>query len=158
MPLSVETIDSAKPGINTKGEATDKPYKMGDSGGLFLLVQPNGGKWWRFKYWFAGKGNQVSLGAYPQVSLTEARERRDSYRAMLADGINPSNYAKEQRAAQRAKEARQLAATRFQIDSDGALAFRLGTRRLTLTPSETAELRSFLDATRAVTPKVEPCR
>ncbi|MES9933554.1 MAG: Arm DNA-binding domain-containing protein [Candidatus Sedimenticola sp. PURPLELP] len=158
MSLTTKAIKNARPGINTKGEPTDKPYKMGDSGGLYLLVSPQGGKWWRLKYRFDGKENQLSLGVYPDISLSEARDRRDSYRAMLADGINPSNYAKEQRAALRAEEVRQLAATRFQIDSDGALTFRLGKRCLILTPSETAELRSFLDATRAVTPKVEPCR
>ncbi len=79
MPLTIESIESAKPGVNAKGEATDKPYKLGDSGGIFLLIQPNGGKWWRFKYRFAGKENRVSLGRYPEVSLysQNLRDRND---------------------------------------------------------------------------------
>ena len=155
MSLTTEDIDRVKPGINAKGKPTDKPYKLGDSGGLFLLVQPNGGKWWRIKYRFADKENQVSLGSYPEVSLTDAREQRDTLRALVADGIDPSAHLKGERAALRAEESRKLAATRFTIDNDGALSFRLGKRFLTLIPTETAELRIFLDATRSVTQKVE---
>lgn len=157
MHLSDDTIRSARPGVTSKGKATTMPYKMGDSGGLFLLVTPAGGKWWRFKYRFAGKEKSLSLGVYPEVSLAEARTRRDAFRSLLADGIDPREHAKVERAAKRVEEARQLAATRFVLDSDGALSFCLGNRRLILTPAETAELRTFLDATRAVTPKVTPC-
>ena len=58
--------------------ATDKPYKMSDGGGLYLEVDPAGGKYWRFKYRFAGKEKRISLGVYGDVSLAEAREKRDS--------------------------------------------------------------------------------
>ncbi|MCH8209713.1 MAG: DUF4102 domain-containing protein, partial [Nitrospinae bacterium] len=81
MPLTTKIIKNAQPGINAKGNLTDKPYKIGDSGGLFLLVTPAGGKWWRFKYRFLGKENLISLGTYPLVSLTEARAKRDEFRA-----------------------------------------------------------------------------
>lgn len=126
------------------------PYKVSDGGGLFLLVNPNGSKWWRFSYRRAGKRNLLSCGVFPAVSLDEARVRRDAFQALLASGIDPSEHARTERIQARAEQARQLAVTRFAIDSDGALSFRLGNRRLVLTPDETAELRAFLDATRGV--------
>ena len=157
IPLSIEMIDSAQPGVNTRGNPTDKSYKIWDSNGLFLLITPTGGKLWRFKYRYGGKEKQLSLGTYPLVSLADARVKRDAFRALVANGVNPSTQVKLERAARQAEEARQLTATRFILDSEGALSFRLGNRCLTLTPIETVELRSFLDATRAVIPKESPC-
>lgn len=153
MPLTTPPIESARPGITPQGRRTSKPYKMADSGGLFLEVPPTGSKRWRWKYRFAGKENQLSLGLYSEVPLADARQKRDMLRTLLADGTDPSEYVKQERAAQRAEESRQVAETRFTLDNDGALSFRLTNRRLTLTPDETAELRAFLDATRAVHPK-----
>ncbi len=149
MTLTTHIIEEAQPGINAKGNSTDKPYKMGDSGGLFLLVAPSGGKWWRFKYRYCGKEKQVSLGTYPLVSLFEARAERDRFRALLKEGIDPGQRVKEEKAARLAKEARQLAASRFTLEGDGGLTLQLGNRCLALTPIETVELRSFLDANRS---------
>jgi hypothetical protein len=153
MPLTTEKIDHAQPGVTPGGRKTSKPYKMGDSGGLFLEIPPAGSKRWRWKYRFAGREKRLSLGLYPEISLLEAREKRDAFRALLAHGTDPSEHVKQQRAARRAEEARRLAATRFMLDSDGALSFCLGSRRLSLTSTETTELRAFLGATRAVCPK-----
>lgn len=69
---------------------TDKPQKLFDGGGLFLLVAPAGGKWWRLKYRFGGKEKLLSLGTYPQVPLSEARDKAIRARCLLADGIDPS--------------------------------------------------------------------
>jgi len=69
MCLTIKIIKEAQPGINTQGNLTNKPCKIGDSGGLFLLVTPTGGKWWRFKFRYGGKEKQLSLGTYPLVSL-----------------------------------------------------------------------------------------
>lgn len=66
MPLSDIAIRAAKPG--------PKPIKLSDERGLFLLVQPSGGKLWRLKYRIAGKEKKLSLGRYPDVGLKEARE------------------------------------------------------------------------------------
>lgn len=88
MALTDSAIRSAKP--------TDKPRKMADEKGLFLLVTPNGGKWWRLKYRFGGKEKLLSLGVYPDVGLKDARERRDEARKLLADGIDPSEHRKAQ--------------------------------------------------------------
>lgn len=67
---------------------------MADGGGLFLLVQPNGCKWWRYKYRFAGKEKLLALGAYPEVSLADARERHDQARKVLAAGRDPGEAKK----------------------------------------------------------------
>jgi hypothetical protein len=157
MPLTAEVIHSAQPGVSRDGRVTHKPYKIYDKRGLYLLVSPAGGKWWRFNYRFFGKHKTVSCGVYPEISLEQARERRDAFRALLAEEIDPSQHLKEKRAARLADGARRLGAIRFTLDSNGALAFCLGNRCLTLTAAETGELRAFLDATRAVPPKVPLC-
>ena len=82
MALSDTSIRSIKPGA--------KRVKVFDAGGLFLLVNPNGSKWWRLKYRFTGKEKLLSLGVYPDVSLKLARERRDEARRLIADGVDPS--------------------------------------------------------------------
>ncbi|EIL88675.1 phage-related integrase [Rhodanobacter sp. 115] len=84
---------------NAKPQA--KPYRLTDGGGLFLLVQPSGAKWWRWKYRRpdTGKENTLSLGTYPEVSLRIARERRGSARAQVAAGIDPGEKRQEAKAA-----------------------------------------------------------
>jgi integrase len=74
--------------------AKEKPYKLPDSAGLYLLVQPGGGKAWRFRYSFAGRENMLSLGPFPAVSLANARAKRDEARRLLAGGIDPSEQKK----------------------------------------------------------------
>lgn len=99
MALTDVAVRNAKPGITPSGGTTTKPYKMGDSGGLYLHVAPTGGKWWRLKYRFDGKEKQLALGVYPDVSLKKARERRDEARKLLADAIDPGEHRKAQKAA-----------------------------------------------------------
>lgn len=82
---------------NTK--PTGKTIKLFDERGLYLEVSPSGGKWWRLKYRFDGKEKRLSLGVYPDVGLKDARERRDAARKLLADGVDPSENRKAQRAA-----------------------------------------------------------
>ena len=74
-------------------------FKLFDTDGLFLLVSPAGGKWWRFKYRLGGKEKLISLGTYPEVSLAQARVRRDEARKQVADGIDPSQARKALKAA-----------------------------------------------------------
>ena len=90
MPLTDTTIRNAKPRV--------KPYKLFDEKGLFLLVTPTGGKWWRLKYKFYSKEKLLSLGVYPDVSLKDARTRRDVARKLLAGDIDPSENRKVQKA------------------------------------------------------------
>ena len=68
----------------------DKPYKLHDDKGLFLIVRPNGNKWWRFKYRFEDRAKEISLGVYPEVKLKQARDLRNEYREDVADKIEPS--------------------------------------------------------------------
>jgi integrase len=79
--LSDLTVKNKKP--------LDKPYKLADEKGLFLLVHPKGFKYWRFKYRFSGKEKLLALGVYPDVSLADARNRRDEARKLLANSIDP---------------------------------------------------------------------
>ncbi len=72
-----------------KAKPGDMPYKLGDAGGLYLLVSPAGGRHWKLKYRFAGKEKKLPLGAYPEVSLSEARDKRDEARRLLRDDIDP---------------------------------------------------------------------
>ncbi|WP_045837254.1 integrase arm-type DNA-binding domain-containing protein [Hyphomicrobium sp. 99] len=95
MPLTVTAIRAAKPGA--------KPYKLADGGGLFLLVNPTGSRLWRLKYRVGGREKLLAIGAYPDVSLAKARERRDEARKSIADGGDPS--ALKKRASRKAKAA-----------------------------------------------------
>lgn len=92
VPLTDIKIKAAKP--------TKKPLKLFDGGGLFLLVTPTGGKLWRLKYRFGGTEKLLTLGAYPQTSLTEARQRRTDARSLLDKGVDPGAVKKAQRAAE----------------------------------------------------------
>jgi integrase len=81
-------------------KATEKPVKLFDSGGLYLLVNPNGARWWRLKYRVSGREKLLSLGIYPDVPLKRAREKRDESRRLLADGIDPSAQRQATKVAQ----------------------------------------------------------
>lgn len=81
MALTDAKIRAAKP--------DEKPYKLADSGNMFLLVHPNGSRYWRLRYRFLGKEKTLALGVYPEVSLSEAREKRDEARKLIAADIDP---------------------------------------------------------------------
>lgn len=91
MSLTDTAVRNAKPGA--------KPIKLFDERGLFLIVTPSGGKWWRLKYRFDNKEKLLSLGVYPDVSLKAARKRRDELRTLLANGIDPGVHRKVMEAA-----------------------------------------------------------
>jgi hypothetical protein len=67
-----------------------RPYKVADGGGLVLLVQPNGAKWWRLRYRINGREKMLSLGTFPDVPLRDARQLRDEARSLIAQGTDPS--------------------------------------------------------------------
>jgi integrase len=83
----------------------DKPIKLSDERGLYLLIHPNGGKWWRFDYRFGDKRKTLSMGVYPDVSLKDARERRDQVRKLLAQDIDPGENRKVQKAVKQERAA-----------------------------------------------------
>jgi hypothetical protein len=72
-----------------RSKLAGRPYKLSDGGGLHLLVKPAGGKLWRWKYRFGGAEKLMALGRYPEISLADARERRDAARKRLTNGIDP---------------------------------------------------------------------
>ncbi|MEE4211130.1 MAG: integrase arm-type DNA-binding domain-containing protein [Parvularcula sp.] len=81
-----------------KARPKAKAYKMGDSLGLFLLVQPSGGRLWRLKYRIDGREKKLGLGTYPEIGLAEARSRRDAAREQLAQGKDPSREKQREKA------------------------------------------------------------
>lgn len=87
MPLTDTKVKGVKP--------QEKPFKLADGGGLFLLVQPDGRRYWRLKYRFAGKEKLLALGVYPAVTLAQARGLRDEAKAKLRGQIDPGAERKE---------------------------------------------------------------
>lgn len=96
MRLSDIAIKAAKP--------AETPYKLFDGGGLYLLINPNGSRWWRFKYRYGGKEKLLALGTYPSTGLRKARDLHGEARARLRDGIDP-NVAKQTEKLARADRA-----------------------------------------------------
>ena len=76
-------------------EEKDKSYKKFDGGGMFLLIKPDGKKYWHLKYNYAGKEKLMALGVYPVVSLKEARAKRDECRIKINDGIDPVQHKRQ---------------------------------------------------------------
>jgi len=91
MPLTDVAVRNTKPG--------GRPFKLFDGQGLYLLVQPQGGRLWRLKYRFTGKEKLLSFGSFPEVSLKEARQRRDKAREQLRADQDPSELRKEAKVA-----------------------------------------------------------
>lgn len=89
--LTAVQIKSAKP--------TSRAYKLSDSGGLFLLVQPGGSKLWRYKFRIGGVEGIHALGSFPEIGLAEAREAHTHARKLVAQGINPVHARKEKKLA-----------------------------------------------------------
>jgi integrase len=89
MRLTDVAIRNAKPKQNA--------YKITDGKGLFLWVQPNGNKWWRYAYRFDGKQKLLALGTYPEIALAEAREAHAAAHKMVSQGIDPNEFKKERR-------------------------------------------------------------
>jgi hypothetical protein len=91
MPLAELKIRTAK--------TQEKPYKLTDGGGLYILIQSTGAKLWRFDYRFGGKRKTLAFGAYPHVSLGQARARLTEAKRLLAEGIAPDVQRKADKLA-----------------------------------------------------------
>lgn len=114
-PLTAKAIDAAQP--------KDKQYKLTASltPGLFLLVHPNGSKYWRFRYWIDKKERLQAIGVYPLISLKEARKRATESRLLIAQGIDPMDLARKEKAI----DALNMAAG-FKTVAEDWLATRVG--------------------------------
>lgn len=97
--------------LNAKSQA--KAHKLSDGLGLYVEILPAGGKSWRFKYRFAGQEKRLVFGLWPDVSLKQARQRRDDARAMVADGVDPGEKRKQDTAA--LAEAQAVQAATFEL-------------------------------------------
>ncbi|ENU3989666.1 tyrosine-type recombinase/integrase [Enterobacter hormaechei] len=95
MKLNARQVDTAKP--------KDKPYKLADGGGLYLLVNPNGARYWRLKYRISGKEKLLALGVYPDVTLADARAKRDQAKRGIAGGVDPNEAKREEKANREAQ-------------------------------------------------------
>jgi len=120
MKLSVATIKS--PSSKVKARLADgKSVKLSDGGGLYLLLNPNGARWWRWDYRFAGNRKTLSMGTFPDTGLRDARAKRDDARTLLANGIDPGAQRKAVKATRAA-----LAANSFEVVAREWLAMKSG--------------------------------
>lgn len=97
MKLTDTAIKAAKP--------REKPYKLFDGEGLYLLINPDGSRWWRLKYRYGGKEKLLALGTYPGTGLKKARDKRDDARNLLDDDIDPNAHRKAEKAARADRDA-----------------------------------------------------
>jgi hypothetical protein len=132
--------------IVLEAQPLSRPYKLFDAKGLLLLVAPSGGKWWRFRYRFGGKHKNLSMGVFPDVSLTMARERRDEARQLVLQGIDPA-------AARRADKSSELAdrlavktspSVQVSVAIDGVVEIWKGRAVVRLTSSEARGVYNLL--------------
>ncbi|MFT4247650.1 MAG: integrase arm-type DNA-binding domain-containing protein [Pseudomonas sp.] len=132
-PLTPSEVANAKPGR--------KPYTLRDGNGLEVMVMPNGSKLWRLRYRrpVTSRRNTLGMGAYPAVTLAEARERREEARALLAQGIDPGAQRKAEQAEMAQLRAVAEARVQFSIalDADGALSVTVRGNTLQLTRRQT---------------------
>ena len=120
-----------------------KVRKLHDGGGLYLWVCEDSRKLWRFRYWLSGKEKSLSLGAYPDISIGEARALRDNIREQLQSGLDPSEQRKfAHREAKKSAHYRNQ--FRLALSDDGALTIETPSRAVNLTCPQTEALRAFL--------------
>lgn len=127
-----------------KAEPREKPYKLNDEKGLLIIVTPGGSKLWRFDYRFGGKRKSLSLGMHPEVSLREAREKRDELRTKVKEAIDPSEERRE--AKRNAPQKPTEIVLQLALPESGYLTITTNARRMTLSPAQTEALRAFLIA------------
>lgn len=144
--LSDKELQGLQANAKPDGSHTDKPFKIGYGKGLFILINPNGSKYWRFKYRFSGKEKNLSLGVFPEVSIETAINKRDEFRALLAKQIDPSFVRKKHKIeSELANDAARLE-SRFLYSDSGNLMIKLGNRKMLLNPDEARDLKKFLNS------------
>lgn len=122
--LSTLKIKSAKP------EA--RAFKLADSGGLYVLVQPNGSKLWRYKFRVAGKEGLHALGAFPEVGLAEARALHAESRKLVAQGVNPLHAQRDKKIAQEQEQLERVNGVFHTVMTDWSVATAAGLRSSTV--------------------------
>ncbi len=94
MPRTTKALTNIE--IKT-AKAKTKEYKLFDGGGLYISITPKGHKWWRLKYRYDSKEKRISLGVYPIITLSVARQQREKLKKLIASGIDPSQERKEKK-------------------------------------------------------------
>ena len=130
MPLTAAAVRNAKP--------TEKPYRLTVGEGMYLEVMPNGSKYWRLKYRFAGKEKRLALGVYPRMSLADARKERDKAKDFLKGGKDPSEEM-----SKKALKAANVASAENSLESVAREWF--GKRTHIWVPSHTADVKRRLE-------------
>lgn len=130
MPLTDPAVRNAKP--------TEKSYRLTDGGGMYLEIMPNGSKYWRMKYRFAGKEKRLALGVYPKMSLSDARKEREKAKDFLKGGKDPS--------AEMSKKALKVANMTSAENSFESVAREWYGKRIHIwVPSHTADVKRRLE-------------
>jgi Arm DNA-binding domain len=132
MPITDSEIVALKPKA--------KPYKVSIGKGAYILVNPNGKKYWRLKYMLDGKENLCSIGPFPKVSIDAAKAASESARSLIREGINPSVARREARA----KSVLAQPIFRLGLSINGALTIETDTQCLIISPQQTQALAAFL--------------
>ncbi len=136
-PLTEKEIDAVK--------AAEKPHRLFDGGGLLLLITPDGGKRWRYKYRFEGRAKSLSFGVYPEVSLEDARRRRDDAKELLAKGLDPSVLRREEREREKAERLESERIPSISISLDGKIEIRKGGNLMRLKKDEAQFISNILN-------------
>ncbi len=134
MPMTDAEILALKPKA--------KSYKVSIGKGAYISVMPNGRKYWRLRYRLNGKENKYALGVFPAVSVDQAKAARESAKALIRKGINPSIARREERAKSRVPRC----LFRLVLSLNGSLTIEAGKATLTLTPAQTQALTAFLNS------------
>ncbi|MEJ2124709.1 MAG: integrase arm-type DNA-binding domain-containing protein [Alphaproteobacteria bacterium] len=145
MALTEIAIKSAK--------LKDKPYKLSDALGLYLLVQPNGSRLWRLKYRYSGKEKLLALGRYPEINLRVARERRDEARLLLKEGKDPAAERKTKKHEARIAVKNTFESVAFEFAEKQNVVWTTGYRKATL---RRLELNIFPDLGRSPIAEITP--
>ncbi|HCM62127.1 MAG TPA: hypothetical protein DIT05_06220 [Morganella sp. (in: Bacteria)] len=125
-------------------DAKDKAYKFSVGKGLYLLVKPNGTKYWRMKYRIDGKEKSLSFGVYPDTSIEQAIQLRDEAKSKLHVGHDPALDKVIDRESKRVEKAKQV--FQFSLSDNGGLTIKLKNSKLALTSDQTEAVRLFLNA------------
>ena len=138
MPLTEDSIRSAKSGAKNR--------KMADERGLYLIVTPSGSRLWRFKYRLNNKQNALALGIYPEVGLDEARQKSHQARQLLAQGIDPAQIRRQEKARDRSEHLAAMDSTtvKVSVSIDGAVEIWKGRAVMCLTSGEAVAVKDLL--------------
>lgn len=140
--LAAPLTDLQVKDIQTKA----RPYRLSDGGGLYLLINPDGAKYWRMDYRIFNVRRTAAFGKYPEVSLSAAREQRGNARNLITEGIDPVELKREQSKRERAARPK-APILHLSMNDLGGMVIENKYRRLTLSVAQVEALRAFLTAT-----------